>query len=404
MTGNPVHTVSGAGTGEAGLNAGFRALYRLSGGPVTRVWGAGGGRRTGGARVTLPFMSQLEQLRAAMGRAGVDALWISDAANVRYLSGFTSGKDGKVLVTPQDATLYTDARYTVQAAQESRVPTFIARPPATLEHAAPGLAGLRVGFEAESLTVAELEQLRAYWPQATLVGTAGLLSDLRMVKTPDEVQAVRDAQALADRVFAQVRPMIRAGVRELDVALEIESLLRRAGAESAFEIIVASGPRGAMPHGVASDRVIGDGELVTVDMGARLNGYNSDMTRTVAVGTPSPEMARVYRAVLEAEEAAVRAVRPGVRGADLDALARDILTGHGLGEAFAHSLGHGVGLMVHEGPSLRGSSEDVLRPGMIVTVEPGAYLPDVGGVRIEDLVLVTEDGHEVLSRSEKEAV
>ncbi|GAA0521177.1 Xaa-Pro peptidase family protein [Deinococcus depolymerans] len=339
-----------------------------------------------------------------MRRAGVDALWISEAANVRYVSGFTGGKDGKVLITPQGETLYTDARYAVQAQEESRLPFFIARPPATLEHAAPALRDLRVGFEAESLSVADLEQLRACWAGATLVSTAGLLADLRTVKTPDEVRAVREAQALADRVFTQVRPMIRAGVRELDVAVEIETLLRRAGAESAFDIIVASGPRGAMPHGVASGRVIGDGELVTVDMGARLNGYNSDMTRTVAVGTPSDEMRRVYRAVLEAEQAAVAAVRPGVSGAELDALARGILTGHGLGEAFAHSLGHGVGLMVHEGPSLRGASEDILRPGMIVTVEPGAYLPGVGGVRIEDLVLVTDDGHEVLSSSEREVL
>lgn len=338
-----------------------------------------------------------------MSRAGVDAMWVSGPANVRALTGFSSPADGKVLVTAEGATLYTDARYTVQAREESRLPPVIARPPETYEHAASPVRDLRVGFEAEYLTVAGFEELRAHW-DATLVPTRGLVEALRLVKTPGEVQAIRDAQDLADRVFGEVRPMIRAGVRELDVALELELGLRRAGAEVGFDVIVASGPRGAMPHGVASERVIGDGELVTVDFGARLRGYHSDMTRTVAAGTPGEEMRRVYNAVLEAEEAAVAAVRPGARAADLDALAREILERHGLGEAFAHSLGHGVGLNIHEGPGLRNGSEDVLEPGMVVTVEPGAYLPGVGGVRIEDLVLVTEGGSEVLSRTPKERV
>ncbi|UBV43808.1 Xaa-Pro peptidase family protein [Deinococcus taeanensis] len=349
-------------------------------------------------------MTQLEQLRHAMRRAELDAVWISDPANVRALSGFTSGRDAKVLVTPDGATLYTDARYTVQAAEESPLTAHIARPPATYEHAAPGVSGLRVGFEADHLTVAALEDLRANWPGATLLPVQGLVQSLRVIKTADEIQALRDAQVLADEVFMAVRPMIVAGARELDIANEIELRLRQRGAGSAFDIIVASGPRGAMPHGVASERLIEDGDLVTIDMGARVRGYHSDMTRTVAVGDPPEEMRRVYRAVLEAEEAAVQAVRPGVRTADLDRLARDILTGHGLGDAFAHSLGHGVGLEVHEGPSLRATSEDVLASGMVITIEPGAYLPGRGGVRIEDLVLVTDDGYEVLSTSPKDTL
>ncbi|EYB67712.1 peptidase M24 [Deinococcus phoenicis] len=336
-----------------------------------------------------------------MRAAGVDALWVSDPANVRAITGFSSGADGKVLVTADGATLYTDARYTVQAQEESRVPQVIARPPETYQDAAERVKGQRVGFEAEHLTVAGLEVLRDHW-DAALVPTRGLVEGVRLVKSPQEVQAIREAQALADRVFAEVRPMIRAGARELDVALALETGLRRAGAEVGFDVIVASGPRGAMPHGVASERVIEDGELVTVDFGARLRGYHSDMTRTVAVGTPSEELRRVYNAVLEAEEAAVAAIRPGVKAGELDELARGILERHGLAEAFAHSLGHGVGLNIHEGPGLRKGSEDVLAPGMVVTVEPGAYLPGVGGVRIEDLVLVTDTGYEVLSHSPKE--
>ncbi|MBZ9749241.1 Xaa-Pro peptidase family protein [Deinococcus sp. HMF7604] len=350
-------------------------------------------------------MTQLEQLRAGLSRAGLDGAWLSSPANIRLLSGFSSGADAKLLVTPGGVTLYTDARYEVQAGEETRLPSFIARPPATLEHAAAQVDGLRLGFEADHLTVAALDELHAHWPGTTLEPLGTLLRDIRTVKDAAEIEAIRDAQVLADQVFAEVRPLIRAGVRELDIALEIELRLRRAGAASAFDIIVASGPRGAMPHGVASERVIEDGDLVTVDMGARLRGYNSDMTRTVAVGEPGEDLRRVYRAVLEAEEAAVQAVRPGVRAADLDTLARDILTGHGLGEAFAHSLGHGIGLEVHEAPGLRSlhqPSPDVLQAGMVITIEPGAYLPGVGGVRIEDLVLVTEDGYEVLSHSEKE--
>ncbi|GGJ63560.1 M24 family metallopeptidase [Deinococcus aquiradiocola] len=346
-----------------------------------------------------------DTLRAALDRAGVDALWVSSPENIRYLSGFTSGRDARLLLSAQP-TLYTDARYTVQAQEESRFPSFIARPPATLAHAAPAVEGLRVGFEADHLTVAELERLRAHWQAgerpATLVSTSRVIDTLRQVKTPDEVARVRAAQALADEAFAAVRPFIAAGVRESDVAARLEGFMRERGAGSAFGITVASGPRGAMPHGTASARVIGNDELVTVDFGALLDGYHSDMTRTVAVGNPSEELRRLYRAVLEAEEAAVAAVRPGATGGELDAVARDLLGAHGLAEAFAHSLGHGVGLAVHEGPSLRAASADVLVPGMIVTVEPGVYVPGVGGVRIEDLILVTEDGHEVLSRSAKE--
>ncbi len=339
-----------------------------------------------------------------MTRAGIDALWVSDPANVRALSGFTSPEDGKVLVTADGATLYTDARYTVQAQQESGLPQVIARPPETYSHAAGTLGSGRIGFEADSLTVAGLQELQKHWSAATLVPVHGLIQGLRAIKSQEEIGAIRAAQNLADRTFEEVRPLIRAGVRELDVALEIEVRLRRAGAEAAFETIVASGVRGAMPHGSASAKVIEEGDLVTVDMGARLAGYNSDMTRTVAIGTPSAEMRRVYDAVLEAEEAAIRAVRPGLRAAELDQVARDVLAGHGLAEAFAHSLGHGVGLEVHEAPGLRGVSEDVLQPGMIITIEPGAYLPGIGGVRIEDLLLVTEDGYEILSHAPKEPV
>lgn len=347
-------------------------------------------------------------LWAAMQRAGLDALWVSRPENIRYLSGFASGEDAKLLVRSDTATLYTDARYTVQAGEQSRFPAHIARPPATLEHAASVVVGLRVGFEADHLTVSELENLRQHWQTgeqpATLVSSQGLVEGLRLIKTDSEVAEIRAAQTIADLAFDSVRPSILPGVREDHIAAQLEAFMRGLGATSAFDITVASGPRGAMPHGAASARVIGENELVTVDFGAKLNGYHSDMTRTVAMGNPSEELRRLYRAVLEAEEAAVQAIRPGAKCSDLDKLARDVLSAHGLGEYFAHSLGHGVGLAVHEGPGLRAASSEVLEAGMVVTAEPGVYLPGVGGVRIEDLVLVTPGGHEVLSRSPKETL
>ena len=355
----------------------------------------------------IPSSAQADPDTAVLARlaeAGLDALWVSSPANVRYLSGFTDGRDAKLLLRAGGSTLYTDARYTVQAQEQSRIPAFIARPPATLTHAAPTLAGLRVGFEAEHLTVAQLEDLQAHWQahgQTQLIGTRGLIEGLRVVKTPPEIEHIRAAQALADQAFAAVLPSIVAGVSEREIAGRLERFIAGRGGSPAFDFTVASGPRGAMPHGGASERLIGQDELVTIDFGARLNGYHSDMTRTVATGNPSQELRRLYRAVLEAEQAAVDAVKPGASCAELDGLARGILEGHGLGEYFAHSLGHGVGLAIHEGPSLRAHSEEVLRPGMVITIEPGVYLPGLGGVRIEDLLLVTEDGHEVLSRAPK---
>ncbi|WP_261663834.1 M24 family metallopeptidase [Deinococcus sp. Marseille-Q6407] len=348
-------------------------------------------------------MEKIEQVRSALAGRGLQALWVTDPANVRYLSGFTHPDDGRVLVTPAEVLLYTDSRYTVQAKEDAEegVQVVIASPLSALEQAAPKVAGLKVGIEAANLTVAGLERLQSAW-QAQFHPTEGLVEELRLYKTDAEISGIRAAQDLADRVFGEVRPMIKAGVRELDVAIALEQGLRQAGATSAFDVIVASGVRGALPHGAASDKVIEDGDLVTVDFGANLNGYNSDMTRTVAVGEPSAELQRIYTAVLAAEEAAVAAIRPGMQAGDLDAVARDLLAEHGLAEAFAHSLGHGVGLVVHENPRLARGSEDVLQPGMVITIEPGAYIEDLGGVRIEDLVLVTESGYEVLSHSPKE--
>ena len=325
----------------------------------------------------------------------LDALYITRPENVRYLTGFPHPEDAQVLLTPEGAFLLTDPRYP-EAERESQIPAKVLRREER-EALLKDLRG-RVGFEAEHLPYAALERLREMAP-VEWVPTKGVIERLRLKKTPEEVARIRKAQALAEKALERALSLLKPGVEEREVALEIEFFLRKAGAEGvAFPPIVASGVRGALPHAGASEKRLEAGELVTLDLGAKVAGYHSDMTRTVALGKPPLEMRRVHQAVLSALEVALENLRPGRTGKEVDALAREELKRHGLDRYFVHSLGHGVGLAVHEGPSLSPYTEEVLEPGMVVTVEPGVYLPGVGGVRIEELVLLTEDGIELLSR------
>jgi Xaa-Pro aminopeptidase len=325
----------------------------------------------------------------------LDALYITRPENVRYLTGFPHPEDAQVLITPEGAFLLTDPRYP-EAERESRLPARVLKREER-EALFQDLRG-RVGFEAEHLPYAALERLRELSP-AEWVPTKGVVERLRFKKSPEEVARIRQAQAMAERALERALALLRPGVEEREVALEIEFFLRKEGAEGvAFPPIVASGARGALPHAGASEKRLEPGELITLDLGAKVAGYHSDMTRTVALGKPSPEMRRVYEAVQEALEVALQGLKPGRTGKEVDALAREALGRHGLDRYFVHSLGHGVGLAVHEGPGLSPYTEEVLEPGMVVTVEPGVYLPGVGGVRIEELVLITEDGIELLSR------
>jgi Xaa-Pro aminopeptidase len=365
---------------------------------------------TGGATTTLqPRLSaddalrlerRLASLRAALAALGADALLVTTPANVRYLSNFSTPKDGRVLVTPDQAFLVTDDRYAVQAEEESWLAVDLTRD--WLPWVAERVEGRNLAVEAEHLTLAQFETLRDALGTPP-VASRGLLARNRLVKDEGELASLREAARITDLAYAQILDgVLRAGVRELDVALALETAMRQAGAEAAsFEIIVASGPRSAMPHGVASSRVIEAGDLVTLDFGARVDGYHADMTRAVAIGGISPRLRELFDAVLAAQEASVAAIRPGLPCAEADAIARRSLASAGLYTYFAHSLGHGVGLDIHEGPSLSPRSETVLEPGMLVTIEPGVYVPGFGGVRIEDLLVVTEEGAEVLSRSPK---
>lgn len=339
------------------------------------------------------------EIRRDLADQGAEALLVSDPASVRYLSAFTSPDDGKVLVLPDRAVLLTDGRYTAQAEQESRLEVRIVRP--WLQAVADMAEPYALAIEADALTVADHAELEATLGR-TPIPSRGIVSTARSIKSSEEIDVLREAARLTDAAFDEALAMLRPGVREVDVAWHIASFLQEHGAVPAFDIVVASGHRSAMPHGVASNKKLAAGELVTLDLGARLHGYHADMTRTVALGSPSRTARDLYEAVLAAQQAALDAVRAGVSGKELDSTARSVLEERGLAEAFAHSLGHGVGLQIHEAPSLSQRSTDTLVPGMVVTVEPGAYFPGTHGVRIEDLVLVVEGGCEILSRSPKE--
>jgi Xaa-Pro aminopeptidase len=343
-----------------------------------------------------------DRLVALLEERSLDALVVTGLVNVRYLSGFT-GSNAALVVAPEQRVFFTDFRYVSQAADQ--VPDFarVKGERDLLGDVAERLSG-RVGFEDATLTVRSYERLRGLvGDDVELVGAGNLVEQLRAVKEPGEVEAIRAAAALADDALREVLDDGLAGRTERDVALALENAMRTRGAsEPSFESIVASGPHGALPHAEPRDVEIPSGVLVTIDWGARLDGYCSDCTRTYATGELSDEAAAVYGLVLDAQVQSLDAVRAGAGGREIDAVSRDIITAGGHGEHYGHGLGHGVGMDVHEAPRLAPTSEDTLAAGNVVTVEPGVYVPGSLGVRIEDLVVVTEGGREVLSGLSKE--
>ena len=346
-----------------------------------------------------------DRVRARFAEFEIHALWVAKPANIRYLTGFTSASDAKLLISESAAVLYTDSRYTVQAQNECRVPHVIARWEEVFAHVKPLVSGKNVGFEADAVMYSDFHEL-LQGLEVTLRPVTGIIEPLRAVKSADEVQKMRHAAQIADVALEQILPLVIPDASEREIALELEFQMRRLGADgAAFEIIVASGQRGAMPHGTASHKLIQDGELVTIDWGALLDGYHSDCTRTVAVGQVSDKLREIYQTVLEAHRLGVAALKPDAKCFDVDAIARDAIQGAGYGEFFGHSLGHGVGLNVHEAPNLSfRAKEQRLEVGNVVTVEPGIYLPGIGGVRIEDMVLVTAHGCESLTHAPKQTL
>ena len=344
-------------------------------------------------------------LEAARG-AGADSLVVTHLADVRWLSGFT-GSSGAVALGRDGSALFTDGRYTAQAKAEAAGLKVVIGKGSPGGQAAAWLAenkGKRCGFDAVNTTVASLDAMRKALPvgvrRSFFVAIQGLVARLREVKDADEIKKMRRAATLGCRLFEGVLANLSAGETEAQIALAMEFEARKAGAEAmSFETIVASGKRSALPHGRASKAKLPHRGFVTLDFGVLLDGYCSDMTRTVHMGKGTQREWDVYHSVLEAQQAGVAAVRPGARCGDVDDAARTVLKRAKLDRWFSHSTGHGVGLEIHEGPRIAAKQEQVLEPGMVITIEPGVYLPDAFGVRIEDMVLVTELGREVLTKA-----
>lgn len=342
--------------------------------------------------------------------AGAQALLVTHGPDVRYLSGFT-GSNGAVALFGGQVALFTDGRYTVQAKSEARGIRVVVdkRPAAVL--AVEWLLQRKVkqcAFDASQTTVAALEIMRKAVPTISrrkfFLATQGLVAKLREVKEAGEIARIRRAAALGSALFEDVLEYVVAGVSEVEIAAQLEFVARREGADGmSFETIITSGPRTALPHGRASAAKLPRRGFVTMDFGVLLNGYCSDMTRTVHVGKGSEQELDVYHSVLEAQQAAVAAVAAGAECGDVDAAARSVLRKNKLAKWFSHSTGHGVGLEIHEGPRIAAKQKQKLEAGMVITIEPGVYLPGKFGVRIEDMVLVTAKGCEVLTAASPKA-
>lgn len=359
--------------------------------------------------MTLPPLvagPRLDAVRAMMRERALEALLVTDLVNIRYLTGF-SGSAARLLVLPDDAVLVTDGRYGDQATEEiaavgAAVRVLVGRTQAVQrEHLGELTATVdRLGVEAASLTLAERDALVFV---GEMVATAGLVDGLRARKDAAEVARIEAAARIADAALADVAGRLAEGVDERSFAAELDFAMRRHGADGpSFDTIVAAGPNSAFPHHRPNDRKVGEGDLVVVDFGATVDGYRSDMTRTFVIGTPTARAQQLYDAVAEAEAAGLAAIVPGARGEDVHKVCRSVLARHGLADHFLHGTGHGVGLRIHEAPWLTPSSTDVIEAGHVVTCEPGVYLVGVGGVRIEDAVVVTDHGCRPVTLTSKE--
>ena len=346
--------------------------------------------------------ARLRLLTARLPEMEVEAFLITDEINVRYLSGFT-GDSSYLLVTPKGTTILSDGRYETQIAQECQGIDSIIRSPSQflpdLTQSTLNDSGFKkVAIEADHFTLSAFEFLSSQCVGIDLVHTSGVVESLRMIKDEGEIATTREAITIAERAFRSVIPMLTTARTELQVAHDLEAKMRFLGASGcSFAPIVAAGAAGALPHYHPSDSAIGDASTLLIDWGANFHGYASDLTRTWHRSHASDHFKRAYDAVLEAQLAAISAIRPGVAAREVDAAARQVLDRKGLGEAFKHGLGHGVGLQIHESPRMSVISDETLANGMIITVEPGVYFEGDFGIRIEDDVLVTETGHEVLS-------
>lgn len=350
---------------------------------------------------TAPFPERRQQLRRSLASRNLEGLLVTDEVNVRYLTGFT-GDSSAVLITPDQAIILSDRRYEVQLQQEcadmemrirgpeSRLPDLIGKTVASL-----GCGSL--ALEDHAVSWALLETLRKCCKPVELVPTSGLVGQLRAIKDAGEIETIRRAVTCAEKAYRLLIASLREGLTEIWAARTLETAIREFGGEGVgFSSIIASGPASALPHYHPHAAPIVDGSPLLIDWGAKVDGYTSDMTRTLQIGGVDSFFSSIYDVVLRAQLAAINEIRPGARLRDIDAAARDVIGTAGYGDNFGHGLGHGIGLQVHESPRLAVIEEGVLAPGMVITIEPGIYFPGKFGIRIEDDVLVTENGHEVL--------
>lgn len=350
-------------------------------------------------------MSNLSLLQERLAQQDIPALVVTAIHNVRWASGFT-GSAGTVLVTPKEAAFFTDGRYTLQSAEQVKdMPSF------TTTNDKPIYAWIsekcaewgvsKLGFEGDHVIYNTYKTWADKLSGIELFGCKDHIGVLRMVKSSEELDCIKRAVGLTDACFENVLPRIQAGVTDLDIALEIEFYIKRNGAKLAFDPIVVSGHRSALPHGTPSEKKIEIGDFVTMDFGAQVDGYCADLTRTIIVGEASARHAEIYQAVLDAQQAAISACKPGADARDIDKVARDSLASKDLAQYFTHGLGHGLGGVVHDTGRLSAISDNVLEVGQVWTIEPGVYIEGWGGCRIEDDIVITESGCEILNKSPK---
>ncbi len=351
------------------------------------------------------YMTEVKNIRKMLQDKEIEALLIFNPENRQYVSGFT-GSAGYVLISEKEQVFMTDFRYIEQAKKETKGFNII-----EISRDNPVTDIIKeynfntLGIEDDFITYEQFLEFDEKLKNTKLVPLKKSLTEIRSIKSKEEISKIQRAAEITDKAYDHIINNIRPGLREIDIALDLEYFMKTMGASKvSFDIIVASGYRSALPHGVASEKPLEKGDMVTIDFGCVYQGYCSDMTRSFVLGQATEKQKEVYYTVLEAQETALTAVKPGKTGKELDEIARKIITDKGFGEYFGHGLGHGVGLEVHELPHVNHLGEKAMQPGMVITIEPGVYIPEFGGVRIEDLLTVTEDGYKLLSNTPKELI
>lgn len=351
-------------------------------------------------------MERVKNIQNKLSEYKIDALMITSPFNLRYASNFT-GTTGLSVITETKAYFITDFRYTQQAEDQAEGFEIIQNKGPIYDEVQKIIEEdniERLGFEKNYITFATYQVINEKFSSA-IIPTYGLIESLREVKDDEEISKIQKAVEITENAYEHILTYIEAGQTEIEIANELDFFMRKQGASGlSFDTIVASGVRSSMPHGVASDKKVEQGDMITIDFGCYYDGYVSDMTRTFALGDPGEKLKEIYQIVKEAQELVIQAAKPGMTGVELDKVARDFITEKGYGDAFGHTTGHGIGLEIHEGPNVSHKNEEEFVVGNVITDEPGIYIPDLGGVRIEDDLLITKDGNKNLMNSSKELI